>query len=63
MVQAGRSPVRFHMRSLDIFNLPNSSSSTIAQGSAQPLKEMSTRNLPGTGGGGGGGKKRPAPKA
>jgi hypothetical protein len=29
------------------FNLPNSSSCTMALGSTQPLTEMSTRNLPG----------------
>jgi hypothetical protein len=29
------------------FNLPKSSNCTIALGSTQPLKEMSTRNLPG----------------
>jgi hypothetical protein len=30
------------------FNLPNPSSCTVALGSTQPLKEMSTRNLPGS---------------
>jgi hypothetical protein len=40
MLQAGRSRVRFPMRSLDC-------SRTMALGSTQPLKEMSTRNLPG----------------
>jgi hypothetical protein len=45
---------------VDIFNLPNFSSSTMALGSTQPLTEMSTRNLPL---GGGGGKGRPAYKA
>jgi hypothetical protein len=29
------------------FNLPNPSSRTMALGSAQPLTEISTRNLPG----------------
>jgi hypothetical protein len=29
------------------FNLPNPSSSTMALGSIRPLREMSTRNLPG----------------
>jgi hypothetical protein len=44
MLQAGRSRVRFPMRSLDLsFDL----------GSTQPLTEMSTRDLPG-------GKRRPA---
>jgi hypothetical protein len=33
------------MRSLDIFNLPNLSSRTIALGFTQPLTETSTRNL------------------
>jgi hypothetical protein len=33
--------------SLDIFNLPNPSSRTIALGSIQPLTEISTKNLPG----------------
>jgi hypothetical protein len=46
MLQAGRQRVRFPMRSLDFFNLPNPSRS-MALGSAQPLTEMSTRNLPG----------------
>jgi hypothetical protein len=45
MLQAGRSRVRFPMRSLDLFNLPNPSSRTMALGSTQPLTEMSTRNL------------------
>jgi hypothetical protein len=43
MLQAGRSRVRFPMRSLDFsidLILP-------ALGSTQPLTEMSTRNLPG----------------
>jgi hypothetical protein len=35
------------------FNLPNPSSRTMALGSTQPLREISTRNLPGGGGGGG----------
>jgi hypothetical protein len=38
------------------FNLPNSSSSTMALGSTQPLTKMSTRNTPGV-------KGRPARKA
>jgi hypothetical protein len=46
MLQAGRSPVRFPMRSLDFFNWPNRSSRTMTLGSTQPLTEMSTRNLP-----------------
>jgi hypothetical protein len=47
MLQAGRSRVRFPMRSLDFFIWPNPSSRTMALGSTQPLTEMSTRNLPG----------------
>jgi hypothetical protein len=38
--------VRFPMRPLHFFNLPNLSSRTKALGSTQPLTEMSTRNLP-----------------
>jgi hypothetical protein len=38
------------------FNLPNPSSRTMALGSTQPLREMSTRNLPE-------GKGRPTRKA
>jgi hypothetical protein len=52
MLQAGRSPVRFP-DDVDFFNIPNPSSRTMALGSTQPLREMSTRNLPG-------GKKWPA---
>jgi hypothetical protein len=55
MLQAGRSRVQFPMKSLD-FQLPNHSSRTMALGSTQPLREMSTRNLRG-------GKGRPAHKA
>jgi hypothetical protein len=40
----------------DEVNCPNPSNRTMALGSTQPLKEMSTRNLPG-------GKRRPARKA
>jgi hypothetical protein len=47
MLQAWRSWVRLPM-SLDFFfNWPNPSSRTMALGSTQPLREMSTRNLPG----------------
>jgi hypothetical protein len=46
MLQAGRSPVRVP-DTVDIGNLPNSSSRTMALGSTHPLTEMSTRNLPG----------------
>jgi hypothetical protein len=45
MLQAGRSRVQVPMRSLDFFNLPNTSSCTMALGSTQPLTEMSTRNI------------------
>jgi hypothetical protein len=56
MLQAGRLRIRFPM-SLDLFfNLPNSSSRTMALGFTHPLTEMSTRNIPG-------GKGRPARKA
>jgi hypothetical protein len=44
------------MKLLDFFSLPNASSRTMALGSTQPLREMSTRNLPRVEG-------RPAPKA
>jgi hypothetical protein len=49
VLQAGRSWVRVPMRSLDLFNLPNPSSRTVALGSTQPLTEMSTGHLPGGG--------------
>jgi hypothetical protein len=55
MLQAGRSPVRVPDE-VDIFNLPNPSSRTMALESTQPLTEMSTRNLPG-------GNKRPERRA
>jgi hypothetical protein len=53
---ARRSWVRFPMRSLDVFSLPNLSSCTMALGSTQPVTEISTRNLLG-------GKGWPAHKA
>jgi hypothetical protein len=56
MLQASRSRIRFPMRSLDVFSLPNPSSLTMALGSTKPLTDMSTRKLPG-------GKGRPARKA
>jgi hypothetical protein len=52
---AGMSPVLVPDE-LDFFNLPNSSSRTMALGSIQPLTEMSTRNLPCS-------KKQPASRA
>jgi hypothetical protein len=55
VLQAGRSPVRIPDE-VDFFNLPNTSSRTMALVSTQPLTEMSTRNCPG-------GKKRPARRA
>jgi hypothetical protein len=57
MLQAGRSRVRFLMRSLFFFNLPYLSSRIVALGSTQPLTEMSTRNFPGWGGGVKGGQR------
>jgi hypothetical protein len=36
------------MDEVDLFNLPNLSSRTMALGSTQPIKKMSTRNLPGS---------------
>jgi hypothetical protein len=50
MLQAGRSRVRFSIRSWDV-SIANPSSSTMALGLTQPLTEMSTRNLPGRKGG------------
>jgi hypothetical protein len=55
MLQAGWSPVRVP-NNVHFFNLPNTSSRSMALGSTRPLTEMSTRNLPGS-------KKRPARKA
>jgi hypothetical protein len=52
MLKAGRSQVRFPMRSLDISSIDI----ILPAVSSQPLTEMSTRNLPG-------GKGRPARKA
>jgi hypothetical protein len=46
MLQAGRSPVQVPDE-LDLFNLPNPSSRTMALGSTHPLTKMSTRNVPG----------------
>jgi hypothetical protein len=50
MLQTGRSRIQIRMRWI-FFNLLNSSSSTMALGSTQPLTEISTRNLPGGKGG------------
>jgi hypothetical protein len=55
MLQAGMSSVRVPDE-VDIFNLPNASSRTMALGSTQPLREVSTRYIHG-------GKKRPAGRA
>jgi hypothetical protein len=55
MLQTARSPVRVP-DVVDLFKLPNPSSSTMDLGSIQPLTEMSTRNLPG-------GKNRQARRA
>jgi hypothetical protein len=46
MLQAGSLPVRVPDE-VDIFNLPNAFSRTMALESSQPLKEISSRNLPG----------------
>jgi hypothetical protein len=46
MLQAGSSRVLVQMKWI-FFNLPNTSSRTIALGSTESLTEMSTRNLPG----------------
>jgi hypothetical protein len=55
MLQAGRSPVRIPDE-VDIFNLSNPSSRTMALWSTQPPTEMSSKNLPGS-------TKRPACRA
>jgi hypothetical protein len=55
MLQVGRLQVRVPDE-VDFFNVPNTSSRTMALTSTQPITEISTRNLPG-------GKKRPARKA
>jgi hypothetical protein len=55
MLQAGRSPVRL-LNKVDFFNLPNPSSRTMALGSTQPLREMSTKKFSGS-------KNRPARRA
>jgi hypothetical protein len=55
MLKDGRSPIRVPDE-VDFFNLPNHSSHTMALELTQPLKKMSTRNLPG-------GKKRPVRRA
>jgi hypothetical protein len=47
MLQDGSARVRFPMRSLAFYNLPNSSSHTMALGTTQTLTKMITRNLPG----------------
>jgi hypothetical protein len=47
ILQAGSSRVRFVMRSLGCFNLPNPSNRTLTMGSTQFLTEMSIKNLPG----------------
>jgi hypothetical protein len=45
MLQTGRSPFRVPDE-VDFFNLPNSSSRTMALGSTQSQIEMSIRNIP-----------------
>jgi hypothetical protein len=44
MLRAGRSQVRVPMTSLNVFNLPNLSSLTMALEFTQHLTEMSTRS-------------------
>jgi hypothetical protein len=44
MLQSGRSRVRFPVKSLNSFNLPNPSSHTMALGSTQPLMETSIKS-------------------
>jgi hypothetical protein len=56
LVSRRRSPIRFPLSSLNIFNWPNPFNRTMVLGTTQPLTEISTRNLPGD-------KGRPAPKA
>jgi hypothetical protein len=55
MLQAGRPLVRFPTETNIFSNLPQSSSRVLGLGLAQPLTEVSTRNLPG-------GRARPASK-
>jgi hypothetical protein len=55
MLQAARLPIRVPDE-VDFYNLPNPSSRTMALGSTQSLRKMSTRIFPG-------GKKRPARRA
>jgi hypothetical protein len=52
MQQAGKTPVR-SPDEVDLLNLPNPSSRTMALGSTQSLNKISTRKLPVS-------KKRPA---
>jgi hypothetical protein len=59
MLQTGISRVRFPIRSLNFFMLPNLSSRTITLEFTQPLTEISTRKFPGEGVG----KVRPSRKA
>jgi hypothetical protein len=47
MLQAGRSQVRFQMRSLDFSNGLILPAALGPRGSTEPLTEMSNRNLPG----------------
>jgi hypothetical protein len=51
VLQAGKSGVRYPMRSLDFSILPNPSNRNMALWSTQPLTEMSTKNLPAEKGG------------
>jgi hypothetical protein len=51
MLQDGRSRVRFQIRSMDFFNLPNPSSRTMALGSTQPQQKSVPRIFLGVKGG------------
>jgi hypothetical protein len=45
MLQAWRLRVLFPMRALNILNVPNTSSRTVALGFTQSLTDMSTENV------------------
>jgi hypothetical protein len=51
ILQAGRSRIRFPMKSLDFSINVILPARTMALGSTQPIREMSTRNPPGGKGG------------
>jgi hypothetical protein len=56
MLKTGRSWVRILIKPLDFFNFLNRSSRSMALGLIQPVREMSTSNIPGV-------KGRPVRKA